>query len=202
MPRKNKASKDKKDKSVKAKPAEPQKKPAKLLNPEVITPVMHSTPNPEKDPEAEVKHVSTAGFLNRPYFKGFPILKAYHGRQLKYFVKMADGMTAFMFSPGGDEEAMFKHLIGQSKVASMVPLSLGEKRGTAIQHVQINGLRMNVIKGRIVHLPEQIAQLLADSQADTAEALSNVETINPETGASVNANLAYRDDDELKALTR
>lgn len=203
MPRKTQTASS--DKGVGEAPAKRRGRPAKAtkeLDPEVVLPVRHSTVDPDNDPEAEPVKVSTISSLNRPYFKGFPILKAYHGRQLKYFVKMADGMTCFMFQPGGDEEAMFKILISQPKVATMVPLGIGEKRGQAIQHVQLNGLRMNVIKGRVVQLPANVAEVLANSQADTAEALANVETVSPFDGEVRNANLAYRDERELQSLTR
>ena len=166
----------------------------------LVKPVRHSAVSPQNDPEAEPTPVPKP--LLRPYFKGLQILKAYHGQQLKYFVKMGDGITCFMFQTGGDEEAMFRHLMEEPKVASMVPLGIGEKRGVAIQHIQLNGLRMNIIKGRIVHIPTSVAEELSNSQAQTAEAVANAEGSNPFSGERNNTNLAYRDERELTALTR
>jgi hypothetical protein len=49
------------------------------------------------------------------------------------------------------------------KVMFMIPLGKGEKPGSSYHSVTINGFRTNVPKGKMVEIPEKIANLLAES---------------------------------------
>ena len=57
----------------------------------------------------------------------------------------------------------------EPKVRFMIPLGIGEKPG-AIETAQINGYRLNILKGVMVSIPERFAKLLEESYKMTAEA--------------------------------
>lgn len=69
----------------------------------------------------------------------------------------------------GKALAMKARLAGQSRVQFMIPLGFGEKRG-AYETVIMNGYRLNIMKGVLVQLPQQVAELLAESYQMTAAA--------------------------------
>lgn len=64
---------------------------------------------------------------------------------------------------------MKAHLAKQPTVQFLIPLSIGEKRG-AIETWQANGYRLNILKGVLVEIPQQVAESLAESYQLTAEA--------------------------------
>lgn len=72
----------------------------------------------------------------------------------------------------GKAAAMKERLDAQPKVRFLIPLGIGERKG-AIETVQMNGYRLNILKGVLVDLPEQVAELLAESYQLTAEAGSD-----------------------------
>lgn len=72
----------------------------------------------------------------------------------------------------GKAAAMKAHLAAQPKVQFLIPLGFGEKRG-AYETVIMNGYRLNIMKGVLVQIPQQVATLLADSYQMTAEAGSD-----------------------------
>ena len=85
-------------------------------------------------------------------------------------------------SPGGDAENMLRHLAGQRKVRTIVPLETKEQRGTAFETVILNGFRLNILKGFFVDVPEQIANVIQDAYHATQEALEEMIVTNPITG--------------------
>lgn len=60
----------------------------------------------------------------------------------------------------------------EPKVRFMIPLN-GEKMG-AVETCQINGYRINILKGVMVSIPQRFAQLLEESYRLTAEAGSDL----------------------------
>ncbi len=69
----------------------------------------------------------------------------------------------------GKAAAMKAHLAKQPKVQFLIPLGFGEKRG-AYETVIMNGYRLNIMKGVLVELPRQVAELLAESYQMTIAA--------------------------------
>lgn len=67
----------------------------------------------------------------------------------------------------GKEARMKAFLESQPKVAFMVPLGIGEKPG-AIETVQMNGYRLNILKNTMVMLPEPVVKHLSESYRLTA----------------------------------
>lgn len=57
----------------------------------------------------------------------------------------------------------------EPKVRFMIPLGIGEKPGS-IETCQINGYRLNILKGVMVDIPQRFAKLLEESYKLTAEA--------------------------------
>ena len=99
-------------------------------------------------------------------------------------------------------EKMGAKLAGQPKVAVLISLENKETQGTVVEEIVngkrvvkvtgavatfiINGWTTYVPKGIRVRVPEQIAEMLGQSESDTAEAGSNIaidraDTEHPET---------------------
>ncbi|MBI5402486.1 MAG: hypothetical protein HY959_03735 [Ignavibacteriae bacterium] len=68
-------------------------------------------------------------------------------------------------------ELMKEALAKQPKRSIMIPLEPNEKKGLAFETVQLNGYTYQLMKGVYVEVPEQIAQIIMDSQKQTMEAL-------------------------------
>jgi len=74
---------------------------------------------------------------------------------------------------GSKEEIMKKCLEAQTKVRLIIPLEQGESYG-ATHPVIINGYRLNIKKGMYVDVPEQVAEMIEESQRQTQRAIDNV----------------------------
>ena len=61
-----------------------------------------------------------------------------------------------------DTQIMKEALDKQPKVSFMIPLPEGEKEG-AYETICLNGYLMKIKKGKMVELPKQVAEILADS---------------------------------------
>jgi hypothetical protein len=79
----------------------------------------------------------------------------------------------------GKAERMRLHLEAQPKVAIMIPLTPGEVAGST-ESVILNGHRVNIRKGEYVMVPEQVARVIMESQAQTAQAIENYFLMNAE----------------------
>ena len=79
-----------------------------------------------------------------------------------------NGETAHL----GKAERMRLHLEAQPKVPIMIPLSQGEVSGST-ESVILNGYRLNIRKGEYVYVPEQVARVIMESQAQTQQAIEN-----------------------------
>jgi hypothetical protein len=73
---------------------------------------------------------------------------------------LSEGQLQIKFAEG--QQAMRKELESQPRVKFFVPLSPGDPKG-AQEFVGINGLFMWVPKGRYIDVPEQVAEILAES---------------------------------------
>lgn len=80
------------------------------------------------------------------------------------------GITGASVSAGSKAAIMKKKLAAQPKVRILVSLEGGEKFGIT-KSVILNGYRMNIIKGIYVDVPEQVADVLSESQQQALEAL-------------------------------
>lgn len=79
----------------------------------------------------------------------------------------------------GKAERMRLRLAAQPTVAIMIPLTPGEAAGST-ESVILNGHRVNIRKGEYVHVPEQVARVIMESQAQTAQAIDNYFRMNSE----------------------
>jgi len=73
---------------------------------------------------------------------------------------------------GSDAERMRAHLAKQPKVRVLIPLIGKEMQGTTMS-VIINGYRLNIAKGVYVDVPEQVADMIMESQKQTVKALDH-----------------------------
>lgn len=97
--------------------------------------------------------------------------------------KPADGNIAADRTPLGGKALIMKNkLDAQPKVPIMIPLAGGEKFGST-ESVILNGYRLNIKKGVFVHVPQQVAQVIMESQQATQEAINNYFLMN-EQGVS------------------
>lgn len=69
----------------------------------------------------------------------------------------------------GKAKIMKEKLDAQPKVKFLIPLGVNEKRG-AIETWQCNGYRLNILKGVLVDVPQQVAESLAESYQMTSKA--------------------------------
>jgi hypothetical protein len=61
----------------------------------------------------------------------------------------------------GKAQQMKEQLDAQRKVAVIIPLERGEKAGT-MHSFGINGLKLQYPKGKMIEVPEQIAQMISE----------------------------------------
>ena len=78
------------------------------------------------------------------------------------------GVKEAHFQPGSKAEKMKAALALQPKVSIMIPLASGEKSGRGItESVILNGYRLNIQKGVYVSVPQQVAEIIMESQKQT-----------------------------------
>ena len=111
----------------------------------------------------------------------------------------AFGINHEPFSPGGKTELMFDNLCEQTKKPLFVPFLIGEKTG-AIADVCLNGLKINILKGIYVEVPQQIAEIMMESLNQTAAAPDNLQTWNKQAGEFRSAKLDLRDESHRARL--
>ena len=113
----------------------------------------------------------------------------------------APGINHEPFDPGGKAEIMFNSLCEQPKKPLFIPYEIGERRGT-IQSPQLNGLRINILKGMYVEVPQQVAELVMESLQQTAAATDELMTFNREAGEYRNAKLDLRSEAHKSRLNQ
>jgi hypothetical protein len=75
-------------------------------------------------------------------------------------------------------ERMKANLESQPKVRIMINLEGKEVRGKSVETVILNGYRLNIPKGVYVDVPQQVADVIANYQSATEDALHNKYEIN------------------------
>jgi hypothetical protein len=80
------------------------------------------------------------------------------------------GVNCNRYQPGSDAEVMMWNLAPQPKVRTRIPRE-GKEPADAYATVVLNGLRINILKGVMVELPEQVAEIIEDSYYRTERAL-------------------------------
>jgi len=74
--------------------------------------------------------------------------------------------------PKNEVEKWKLHFAKQPKKSIMIPREKSDPVG-AYETVQINGYTFQITKGVYVEVPEQIAQIIMDSQQQTEQAIAN-----------------------------
>ena len=105
----------------------------------------------------------------------------------------AVGINHEPFSPGGKAQLMFDNLCEQPRKPLFVPFLIGEKYG-AVADICLNGLKINILKGVYVEVPQQVAEIMMESLNQTAMAPDMLKTFNKQAGEYRSAKLDLRDD--------
>jgi hypothetical protein len=89
-----------------------------------------------------------------------------------------------------DAQKMRDILHAQPKVRVMIPLEIGERKGS-YHTVIINGYRMDIMKGVFVDVPEQVGKMIEESFELTARAGEELllERVDPLTGRPMSETL-------------
>lgn len=143
-------------------------------------------PNPsdeEQDPEFKEQQALSSKVKEDNKIKGLPVVKAPDVNDLSN----SDQERLYAWK----KEETARNLAKQDKVRIMIPLRDGEARNT-YESVIINGYRMDIKKGVFVDVPQQVAEILAESYELTLHAgedslIENLgQKIDPTTGKPKN----------------
>ena len=91
------------------------------------------------------------------------------------------GVKCDRVEPGSVAERQLIYYASRPKVMTRIMRGAGEKPG-AFETVIVNGLRINILKGIQVSLPEEVAQIIDDAFYRTDQAINNTKIPNPFTG--------------------
>lgn len=91
-------------------------------------------------------------------------------RQYQYRKATVKGSKASDPQPGSKAEIMKAELLRQPRIRMLIPRPFGEDKGI-LHTVNLNGYRLDFPKGAYVDMPEQIANVLAESLDQTNAAL-------------------------------
>ena len=89
-------------------------------------------------------------------------VKEYLGDGSKFDVQFTYFEEDDLLGTAGCLHAMKEHLAKQPTVVTMIPLEAGEPQGT-VHPIVLNGYRLNIRKGTMVQVPQQIAEIIAES---------------------------------------
>ena len=123
-----------------------------------------------------------------------PFCKRNHEKSFDGF-----GINHEPFARGSKAETIFNLLCNQPKLPLFIPYEIGEKAG-ALTFSNINGLRINMLKGRLLQVPQQIAEQKMESMQINAEITDNLKVWNKEKGDYINPKLAMRSDSDREQL--
>lgn len=133
--------------------------------------------------------------------RGVKVREIFHERTID-----GPGIGHWYFDPGQKDgplskaAIMFRGLASQPKKALFVPLTPGEQLGY-LAHCQLNGLRIAILKGVSLEVPQQIADVMTESMNITSQLPYLARTApNPYTQERKPANLDLRDEETRKAL--
>lgn len=109
------------------------------------------------------------------------------------------GVRVDRFSPdNADAIRMMEHLASQEKIRTRVPREPKEAVDAVASPV-MNGVRINILKGVSVNLPEDVANLIEKSYYDTDKAMSP-KIKNVFSGKESEARLDLKSDAEMAQL--
>lgn len=91
-----------------------------------------------------------------------PVAPAFQGANQTGVAAKVETERDFGIRYGKRQAAVKDRLDKQPKVAFMIPRNPLEIDGLAYETVQIDGFRMEIKKGVMVHLPQQVAEILAE----------------------------------------
>lgn len=80
------------------------------------------------------------------------------------------GVKCDRVSPGSEAEMMLINLASQPKVRTRIPRTASGQAG-AYETVILNGLRINILTGEAVDLPEQVSDIIDDAYYTTKRAV-------------------------------
>ena len=120
--------------------------------------------------------------------------------RIKWTAIDGPGVRCDRYQPGSDAEKFMENLVVQQKVRTRIPREAKEPIDAFATIIQ-NGLRINVRKGVVVELPEQIDGIIQDSYYATEKAERPIQN-NPFTGKPNEARMDLKSDSEINQLTR
>lgn len=98
-------------------------------------------------------------------------------RQYQYRKGTVPGSPESDPQPGSKAEVMKRKLLRQRRVRTIILRAMGEHKSIK-SSVTLNGYRLDFPKNRYLDLPEQISQIIIDSQQQTEEAISQGQIAN------------------------
>lgn len=110
-----------------------------------------------------------------------------------------DGVKCDRVSVGSKADSMLQALALTPKVRTRIPREAKEPQG-AFATVILNGLRINILKGVSVNLPQQVADVIDKSYYDTEKAINESKIVNPFTGKASNARVDMQSETDKEAL--
>lgn len=96
------------------------------------------------------------------------------------------GVKCDVVQPNSDGERQLIYYASEPRVQTRIPRGAGEAPG-AFEPVIVNGLRINILKGVSVSLPESVSKILDDAFYRTDKAINQSQVANPFTGAKMPA---------------
>jgi len=131
------------------------------------------------------KKLGAAAATKAPKAKGTEVPALSRFEALKAKIE-APGLTVEWAARTDDHYAMLENLASQVKVRFVVPLEGKETSGKAIETCILNGVRLNILKGKYVDLPQQVAEILAESYHGTRAALNQGLAVNAKGDGKTN----------------
>ena len=110
------------------------------------------------------------------------------------------GVKCDRAASGSKAEIMLRSLAKQPRVRTRIPKDKSEG-ANAFASVILNGLRINILKGVSVELPQQVVDVIEESYYKTQKALDDFQVTNPFTGRKTNARIDLQSDADQRALS-
>jgi len=151
-------------------------------------------PEPEKQPNLNVDMAKVAELKKTPEGKYCSYCRRNHEKSFDDF-----GINHEAFPRGGKAEAMFNFLVERPKKPAIYPFAIGEKVG-AVATLQRNGLKINVLKGVVINVPDEIADAIAESQQQNIMATETVKIYNKSLGKFSNPKIELKSQLEKEVL--
>jgi len=108
------------------------------------------------------------------------------------------GIGHWPFAKGSSAENQYYFYCSEPKTSIYIPLDPGEKitqKSIPLATPQVNGLKVGIVKGHYVQVPQSLAEIVMDSLNQTSLITANAKTApNPYTGERNPARLDLRDE--------